>query len=84
MRAFAEVKETFGDARLFLLAKGTQEDSIRPLVTELGVRDVEFAGSINRDKIGGLYAGADIFVNASWADNMPVSILDSFARVCRW
>jgi len=80
VRAFAEVKETFGDARLFLLGKGTQEDSICPLVTELGVRDVESAGSIKRDKIGGFYAGADILVNASWVDNMPVSILESFAR----
>jgi glycosyltransferase involved in cell wall biosynthesis len=79
IRAFAEVKKTFENAHLRLVGKGTQENAIRRLVGELGVRDVEFAGPITRDRIRLFYAGADIFINASWVDNMPGSILESFA-----
>lgn len=77
--AFAEVKKIFPNAHLCLVGKGTQETAIRRLVDELGVRDVEFAGPIARDRIGEFYAKADIFVNASRVDNMPCSILECFA-----
>jgi len=79
VRAFAEVKNIFPSARLCLVGKGPEENTIRRLVDELGVREVEFAGSIARDRIGEFYAGADIFVNASQVDNMPGSILECFA-----
>ena len=79
VRAFAKVKNIFPSARVCLVGKGTEENAIRRLVDDLGVREVEFAGSIARDRIGEFYAGADIFVNASQVDNMPGSILECFA-----
>jgi glycosyltransferase involved in cell wall biosynthesis len=32
-----------------------------------------------RQEIARAYDGADIFINASWLDNMPVSLLEAFA-----
>jgi glycosyltransferase involved in cell wall biosynthesis len=40
---------------------------------------VHFAGVASREQIGHSYDQADIFVNASHLDNMPVSILEAFA-----
>jgi glycosyltransferase involved in cell wall biosynthesis len=79
VRTFAVVKTTFPNARLCLVGKGAQESAIRRLVDQLGVRDVEFAGPVARDRIGVFYAKADIYVNASNVDNMPGSILECFA-----
>jgi len=40
---------------------------------------VHFLGVAAREQIGRFYDEADIFVNASWLDNMPVSIMEAFA-----
>jgi glycosyltransferase involved in cell wall biosynthesis len=80
VRAFAAVRTEFPDARLCLLGQGEQESRIRQVVRELGLSaDVEFAGSVSRDRIARYYDEADIFMNASWLDNMPLSILEAFA-----
>jgi glycosyltransferase involved in cell wall biosynthesis len=79
VRTFAKVKEVFPEARLLLVGRGTLDSEIRALVRHLNLEDVEFAGPVSRDRIGTLYDRADIFINASWLDNMPVSILEAFA-----
>ncbi|MGH9444199.1 MAG: glycosyltransferase [Terriglobia bacterium] len=79
VRAFARVKQQFPDARLCLLGEGEQELQIRALVRELGLAGVQFAGAVSRQDVGGYYNDADIFINASWLDNMPLSILEAFA-----
>jgi L-malate glycosyltransferase len=79
IRAFTEVKKKFPDALLRLVGKGPEEPAIRALVRELQLEGVEFLGPVPRDKIARVYAGADIFVNASWVDNLPGSILEAFA-----
>ncbi len=79
VRAFRDIQEKFVDATLSLPGKGSLENNIRRLVRELKLRRVEFPGAVSRDKIGTYYDQADIFVNASYVDNMPVSILEAFA-----
>lgn len=79
VRAFAEVQKAFPEAHLCLVGSGSLEKMIRALVSELGLRNVEFAGAIERQQIGRYYDTADIFVNASRLDNMPVSTLEAFA-----
>lgn len=79
VRAFAEVKKQFPEARLCLAGAGRLEQAIRAMARDLQLPDVEFAGAVGRDQIGRLYDRADIFVNASWLDNMPVSILEAWA-----
>lgn len=79
VRAFAEVKKAVPDARLCLVGGGSLETQIRNLVQELELADVEFAGPVSRSQIGRYYDAADIFINASWLDNMPGSVLEAFA-----
>jgi glycosyltransferase involved in cell wall biosynthesis len=79
VRAFAEVQRSFPEARLDLVGKGPAEHEIRALVKELGIPCINFAGVATRQQIGRFYDAADIFINASWLDNMPVSILEAFA-----
>jgi L-malate glycosyltransferase len=76
--AFAQVQRTFPEARLDLVGKGPSEGQIRSLVAELQLSGVNFAGVASRQEIGRCYDQADIFINASRLDNMPVSIIEAF------
>ena len=79
VHAFAEVQKVFQDARLDLVGGGPLEAEIRKLVQDLGLNGVEFKGVVAHEQIGREYDQADIFINASRLDNMPVSILEAFA-----
>jgi glycosyltransferase involved in cell wall biosynthesis len=79
VRAFAEVKKAYPGATLDLVGRGPLESDVRKLVEELKLADVNFAGVASREEIGKHYDQADIFINASWLDNMPVSIIEAFA-----
>ncbi|MCP5250247.1 MAG: glycosyltransferase family 4 protein [Burkholderiales bacterium] len=80
IRAFALVKKNCPNARLTVAGAGPEKPMLENLVTELGVRDcVQFAGRIDNDAIAGLYQRADMMINASLVDNMPISILEALA-----
>lgn len=79
VRAFAEVKKQFPEARLDLVGQGPSEGEIRGLVRDLNLTGVNFTGVASRGEIGRFYDQADIFINASVLDNMPVSIQEAFA-----
>ena len=79
IKGFAEVKKAFPDAQLDLVGKGPLEAEIRRLVSELKLSGVNFCGVASRQEIGKFYDQADIFINASRLDNMPVSVLEAFA-----
>jgi glycosyltransferase involved in cell wall biosynthesis len=79
VRAFAEVQKSWPDAQLDLVGGGILEREIRDLVQQLGLSGVNFLGVASRQQIGRFYDAADIFVNGSNLDNMPVSVLEAFA-----
>lgn len=79
VRAFAEVKKEFPDAQLDLVGNGPLEGDIRRLVADLNLSGVNFTGVASREEIGKFYDRADIFINASWLDNMPLSVIEAFA-----
>jgi glycosyltransferase involved in cell wall biosynthesis len=78
-RAFKEIQRAFPQARLVLVGKGPLELQTRKLVQQLNLSGVEFAGAVPHYEINSFYNAADIFINASRLDNMPVSILEAFA-----
>src|SRR5882672_1179891 len=78
VRAFAEVKKTYPDASLTLVGGGPLEADVRKLVADLKLPHVVFTGVASRQEIGKYYDEADIFVNASRLDNMPVSVIEAF------
>ncbi len=79
VRAFAEVKKEYPAAQLDLVGGGPLEGDVRKLVADLKLSGVNFTGVASRQEIGKYYDSADIFINASWLDNMPLSIIEAFA-----
>jgi glycosyltransferase involved in cell wall biosynthesis len=79
VRAFAEVQKSWAEAQLDLVGGGPLEAKIKNLVRELNLSGINFLGVASRADIGTFYDRADIFVNASNLDNMPVSVLEAFA-----
>jgi glycosyltransferase involved in cell wall biosynthesis len=78
VRVFAELKKTYPDAVLDLVGGGPLEAQVRQQVRDLGLTGVNFVGVASRHEIGKYYDQADIFINASWLDNVPVSVLEAF------
>ena len=79
VKAFARIQRKFPEASLTIAGNGRQRAELEELVRHLKLRNVEFRGLVPPDKMGELYDQADIFLNSSNIDNMPGSILDSFA-----
>jgi glycosyltransferase involved in cell wall biosynthesis len=79
VRAFAEIQRAFPNARLDLLGQGPTQEHIVQMIDKLGVSGVRVCGVASREEIGRFYDQADIFINASKLDNMPVSVLEAFA-----
>lgn len=79
LRAFALVQAEVPEASLVVAGFGSQRAMLEALAAELGLRNVEFVGRVPSDQMGALYNAADIYVNSSDIDNMPLSILDAFA-----
>jgi asparagine synthase (glutamine-hydrolysing) len=79
LRAFGLVQSEYGQAQLILVGGGSLENEMRKLSAELRLNHVEFEGRVSQERIGALCDRADIFINASVVDNMPVSLLEAFA-----
>jgi glycosyltransferase involved in cell wall biosynthesis len=79
VRAFAAVQRIFPDAQLDLVGGGPLERDVRNLVSTMNLPGVNFKGVAARNEIGRFYDQADIFINASRLDNMPVSVLEAYA-----
>jgi len=79
VKAFAEVKKDYPEAQLDLVGGGPLEAEVRKLVADVKLSGVNFSGVASRQQIGNYYDEADIFINASWLDNMPVSLIEAFA-----
>jgi glycosyltransferase involved in cell wall biosynthesis len=78
VKAFAEVQKQYANAVLDLVGNGPLENHVRKLVADLKLNQVNFTGVASRNEIGRYYDQADIFINASRLDNMPVSVIEAF------
>jgi len=80
LRAFVEVRRRYVAASLTVAGSGPERAALERLAGELGIgAAVRFAGRIDNADIASLYAGADLMLNPSTADNMPISILEALA-----
>ncbi|WP_256250604.1 glycosyltransferase family 4 protein [Nitrosomonas sp. Nm51] len=80
IRAFQIVKQSVPRARLTVAGAGPEKTMLEHFVTELGLQDsIRFTGRIDNDAIAALYQSADMMINASLIDNMPISILEALA-----
>src|SRR6185503_3783063 len=79
LRAFAIIQQRFPEARLTIAGDGSKRAELEKLAGELKLRNTEFVGRVPFERMCDLYAAADIYLNSSDIDNMPGSILESFA-----
>jgi glycosyltransferase involved in cell wall biosynthesis len=79
LRAFALIQQRFPDASLKVAGDGPCREALHELAAELQLRNVQFVGTVTRERMAELYNEADCFLNGSRIDNQPLSILEAFA-----
>jgi glycosyltransferase involved in cell wall biosynthesis len=79
LRAFALIQARFADASLVVAGDGRERAGLEQLARELNLRNIRFTGLVAPEKMPKLCDEADIYLNASNVDNMPLSILEAFA-----
>lgn len=80
LRAFAAVRVHRPGARLTVAGEGPERAALESLAASLGVADaVRFTGRLDNEHMAALYQEADLALNSSRVDNMPISILEALA-----
>ncbi|HEU4854213.1 MAG TPA: glycosyltransferase family 4 protein [Nitrosospira sp.] len=80
LRAFNIVKRAFPAARLTVAGSGPDRPVLEELACRLGVSDaVTFTGRLDNEGMAAVYRGANVMINPSLADNMPISMLEALA-----
>lgn len=78
LRAFGIVKAELPDAVITIVGDGSARRSLKRMVAEENLADVHFTGRVERSEIPRLFDDADLFLNTSIIDNMPVAIIEAF------
>ena len=80
LEAMASVLEQVPDARLTLAGDGTERDFLEQRAQELGVAHaVEFLGAVEHDRMSALYDAADVFCLPSFAEGIPIVLMEAMA-----
>ncbi len=80
LRAFAIVRKALPAAQLTVAGSGPQRQMLENLAAELTIADaVTFTGRVDNTGMAALYRCADVMLNPSLADNMPISVLEALA-----
>jgi glycosyltransferase involved in cell wall biosynthesis len=80
LRVLELVRRRYPSTTLDVAGEGPERGRLERLAKELGLqRSVRFLGQVDNDKMPLLYSAADIALNPSIVDNMPISILEALA-----
>jgi L-malate glycosyltransferase len=79
LRAFAVIQRRIPEARLIVIGDGPERGHVHDTAHALGLRNLQFVGAVPPTEMGRWYDQADVYLNASDIDNMPNSIIESFA-----
>lgn len=80
VEAMAELRRRGVDARLTIVGGGDGLADLQALAAGLGVTDaVHFAGAVGQDEIRAYYARADAFALPSFAEGLPVVLIEAMA-----
>jgi glycosyltransferase involved in cell wall biosynthesis len=78
--AVARLRAEGRDVRLILVGDGPSRVSLEAFVKRQNMgKAITFAGAINQDEIRAIYAKADSFVLASFAEGVPVVLMEAMA-----
>ena len=79
LRAFQIIQKQIAGARLLIAGSGREETELKKTAKQLNLANVEFVGKISNENMPEIYDRADIYLNASLVDNMPLSFIECFA-----
>ncbi|HKB09016.1 MAG TPA: glycosyltransferase family 4 protein [Vicinamibacterales bacterium] len=79
LRAFADIHAARPDASLTVVGSGPEEEPLKRLARDLGLRNVQFTGRVEPQAMARLYGEHDIYVQTPDLDNMPLSLIEAFA-----
>lgn len=79
LHAFRLIQDQIPEARLLIAGGGSEEAKLKKLAAELKLENTEFLGRIEHSEMPAIYAKADIYLNSSVVDNMPLSIIEAFS-----
>lgn len=80
IQAVARLVAAGHPVQLVLVGGGPDRESLEAQVQRLGLTaQVRFEGVVNQDRIRTLYAQADVFVLASFAEGIPVVLMEAMA-----
>ena len=80
LEAIAKLAQQGRDVRLRLVGDGPDAESLMALAEQLDLRGrISFEGAVNQDRIRELYAQADAFALASFAEGIPVVLMEAMA-----
>lgn len=80
LHAFHIILERYPAATLTVAGSGPERAALEQLSLNLGIANaVTFTGRVENENMPLLYSDADVFVNPSLADNMPISVLEALA-----
>lgn len=79
LKAFQNIQKQIPEAELIVAGYGSEEAQLKNLASELELENVQFIGRVEQAAMPKIYNRADIFLNASVIDNMPLSFIEAFS-----
>lgn len=80
IRAFSQIQAQLPRMSLVIAGDGPAKKELEKLAGELNLKNrVKFLGMVRRDKLPGVYRGADIFVTASDMETLGLVVLEAMA-----
>lgn len=79
LRAFQTIQKQIPEASLIVAGYGVEASKLKNLAASLKLQNIEFTGKIPNEKMPEIYNRADIYLNASLVDNMPLSFIEAFS-----
>jgi glycosyltransferase involved in cell wall biosynthesis len=80
IRAFAQIRARHAGAHLTIAGAGPCRAALEELCSALRLAEaVRFSGLMDNERMADLYEAADLMLNPSRVDNMPISLLEAMA-----
>lgn len=77
IEALAIVQKKYPHASLYIVGTGPEEETLKRIVTDRGIKNVFFTGYVANKEIYYYLSKADIWCNPTTKDNMPMSMLEA-------
>jgi L-malate glycosyltransferase len=80
LRAFAAIRNRYPNASLSVAGSGPLRNELERLAESLHIAEaMRFTGRLDNEQLPELYRSADLMLNPSTVDNMPISVLEALA-----